>query len=753
MPQPAKHFYDFGPFRIDLVQRELLENGQRVSLSLKAFETLRVLVENHGSIIERDELMQKVWPDAFVEEANLTVNIFLLRKVLNKGLNGAQAIETIPRRGYRFVAPIREADGEPGGEALARPGLSSTSLREAAQALGLARAIPGGPLADSSEPAVAEVTSGRSDSRPHAARSRGILIAAVVFALLAGLVVWWVTHPSPLPRMLGLSPLTQFGRADAFDEIVTDGARLYFVAVKGAERRLMQVSVNGGVPVEIQSPFASPTLFGISADRSELLVGSTTHNEQEVPVWALPLVSRSPRRLGSVIAHDASWSPDGRSMVYGHGLELYLAGADGSQPHQLATLPGRAWAPRFSPDGQVVRFSMEQPRSGPFSLWEIRVDGTRPHPLLPDWKPKAAAWGLGESAGVWTPDDRYFLFRSRQMAEGIWAIREDGSIFRPSTHRPVNLYEGPASLDFYSLTISPDGKRVYFVGQEERYQLVRYDAKIGQFLPYFSEIAAQFTRPVEFSRNGQWIVYGQEQGLYRSRIDGSERLQLAGPLRLFGCPRFTPDGRHVAFQASDPSGLIKIFIVSADGAELKQVTSGNFVDAGPDWSPDGRTLLFQRRTPTPAPEACEHEQYACLLNLDTKSISRLPGSEQGDCFRWSPDGRYIVATRPASSNLSSLDLFDLQTQAWRHLAKPMWCHNLYWSRDSKHVYGQVAGTEQRVFRVRIGNQAFEWVTSPNLSLPPDVASWGFAGLAPDGSPLGVLLRRNGDVYALDVDLP
>ena len=106
MSQSAQHFYDFGPFRLDLGQRVLLQDGQRVSLPPKVLETLRVLVENHGRIVEKDELMKRVWPDTFVEEGNLTVNIFLLRKVLGKALSGIAPIETIPRRGYCFVAPV-----------------------------------------------------------------------------------------------------------------------------------------------------------------------------------------------------------------------------------------------------------------------------------------------------------------------------------------------------------------------------------------------------------------------------------------------------------------------------------------------------------------------------------------------------------------------------------------------------------------------------------------------------------------------
>jgi TolB-like protein/Tfp pilus assembly protein PilF len=99
---------EFGPFRLDLSERLLLCNGQAVPLAPKVFETLVVLVENSGHILEKDELIKRLWPDTFVEESNLAQNIFQLRKVLENGAGGRQFIETIPKRGYRFAAGVKE---------------------------------------------------------------------------------------------------------------------------------------------------------------------------------------------------------------------------------------------------------------------------------------------------------------------------------------------------------------------------------------------------------------------------------------------------------------------------------------------------------------------------------------------------------------------------------------------------------------------------------------------------------------------
>lgn len=112
MTSSEKRFYEFGPFRLDLEERLLLREGKPVQLTPKAFDTLLTLLENSGKVLEKEEMMRQVWPDTFVEEANLAVNISLLRKALGNRADGGHYIETLPRRGYRFAARVREVTEE-----------------------------------------------------------------------------------------------------------------------------------------------------------------------------------------------------------------------------------------------------------------------------------------------------------------------------------------------------------------------------------------------------------------------------------------------------------------------------------------------------------------------------------------------------------------------------------------------------------------------------------------------------------------
>src|SRR5712692_6882851 len=130
MNKPEKHFYDFGPFRLDVVEKVLFREGEVVPLKPKAFDTLLVLVESSGHVLDKDELMKSIWPDTVVEENNLNQNISALRRALGGGENADQYIETLPRRGYRFAASVRESRDESADLVLEKHTLSSVVIEE-----------------------------------------------------------------------------------------------------------------------------------------------------------------------------------------------------------------------------------------------------------------------------------------------------------------------------------------------------------------------------------------------------------------------------------------------------------------------------------------------------------------------------------------------------------------------------------------------------------------------------------------------
>src|SRR5215470_11683960 len=148
MSHQPKPIYEFGPYRLDSGERLLSHDGEVVPLQPKVFDLLLVLVERHGRLLEKDELMKAVWPDTIVEEVNLANNISILRKTLSE--NGERFIETAPKRGYRFVASVREIVEE-------SVGLSREKQPESLKALEVPH-----PAAANGATAIARVTSGES---------------------------------------------------------------------------------------------------------------------------------------------------------------------------------------------------------------------------------------------------------------------------------------------------------------------------------------------------------------------------------------------------------------------------------------------------------------------------------------------------------------------------------------------------------------------------------------------------------------
>ena len=459
----------------------------------------------------------------------------------------------------------------------------------------------------------------------------------------------------------------------------------------------------------------------------------------------MPLPGGSPHPLGEIRAHDAVWSPDGERLVYANGSSLYLAKSDGSTSHLLATVDGIPFFTRWSPDGSRLRFSVEDPKRSSHSLWEVLSDGTNLHPLLPGWSNPPA-----ECCGNWTPDGSYFLFRSARTngsptnTANVWAIREKEPFFQRAGHRPVQLTFGP--LEFSECLPSKDGRKLFVRGVLPRGELVRYDASSRQFVSYLSGMSAQW---LAFSRDGDWVTYVTypEATLWRSKVDGSQRLQLTFRPMFAAMPRWSPDGKRIAFMAAESGKPFKIYVVSADGGSAQRLTTGERNEADPSWSADGQSLAFGRLLPFYAGTGIIAIHS---LDLRTKQISTIPGSEGLSAPAYSPDGRYIAAVTADSKRLM---LFDSSAQKWTELFSGISSSVLWgtpaWSHDGKYIYFPRDG----VGRVRISDRKVEQVlTLKRIRLTGSWGSSSFA-LALDDSPL--VLRDIGtqEVYALDWEAP
>ena len=579
--------------------------------------------------------------------------------------------------------------------------------------------------------AISSLPSGPVQASMKAKRTRfataGVLLVIVVGA--AVLAYLWM-RPEPVPKVSNYVQLAHDGKHKWLAG--TDGSRLYLSYGAYASRSIAEISIRGGELTRIPTPSPNLEAADVSPDGSELLVVDAQGNPDTGPLWGLPVLGGSPRRLGDTVGIDGTWSPDGKMLAYCNGNELFLAKADGTESRKLVTMKDSdlIYHASWSPDESHLRFDVQNPADGSRFLWEVSVEGTDLHRLLPDWnKPPDS-----DCCGRWTADGKYFVFVSRGQ---IWALpRKDGLLHSP---QPIALTSSPLWLT--SPLPSRDGKKLFVVGRTFWGELTRYDVKSGQFAPFLGGISAEY---VAFSRDGQWVAYVTYPGgtLWRSKADGRERLQLTYPPNYAMLPRWSPDGKNIVFFENIADKPSRIYEVSPEGGIPRQLMPDDSQPQwDPNWSPDGTKIVFGG-----APY--NDGSVVRILELASRQVSTLPGSRGFFQPSWSPDGRYISAV---SSDSKTLGLFDFQTQKWTEVAKGTlgWPN---WTKDGQYLQILDSSGTGAVLRIRLSDRNVERVVDlKNFSYTGHL--WTGFAIAPDDSPL--LLRDVGDqgVYALDWEAP
>jgi serine/threonine protein kinase/Tol biopolymer transport system component len=581
-------------------------------------------------------------------------------------------------------------------------------------------------LSDSGSSATHNLADTKSD-----ARGRRIAVAAV--GVLAGLsLVLWLGRSPAVPTVEAVTQVTDDGEQKW--GLQTDGTRIYFSEGQSGSGRLEQVSVTGGDAAELPTHLVNPAIAAVSKDGSQLLVLADSTFRQPSSLWYVPVPSGAARRVGNVVVAGAGLFPDGR-IVYTLGKAVYFADHDGSNAHKLVEVDGNPESLSVSPDGKRIAFTSDTLDVLPTSIYEVSSDGTGLHRIL-----NAGQDGLPSQicCARWTPNAAFLVFLARSTWRwDLWALPQNNF---PRKAMPVRLTNGP--LSYGATAMSPDGRQLFAVGNKRRGEAVRYDLKTQQLVPYFGSISAF---DFNFSRDGKWVVYltYPDHALWRSRPDGSDRLQLSYPPTQAIYPRISSDGSRVTFSTPD----YQSYMIGINGGTPQKVTE-NAVSL--DWSPDGNTLTF---TSIAKGKAFGEPNQVHLRTMDliSRKIFDVPGSE-GKFGAFYVNQDTMIAVTEDSTRFF---LLDLKTGTWSDFfASPDTFISWKVAPDGKYLYCATAGPDPKILRINVANHKPETLMNlKNVQPIVDLYEATEIDIAPDGSPVFARDRGTEEIYALSVKWP
>ena len=721
----------------------IIRSGQVFPVEPKAFRVLLFLVRNPQRVVTKEELLGAVWGDTAVTENSLTRSILKLRRVLDDDAREPKYIETVATVGYRLVCGVRASEEIADHLDVSRNGAVATATARAGQveqhAIDTAIALE----ESKSTPAKAEIL---PDIRPSpSARFRLLWISAAILALFASVAaIRYLRRPLPQPHITSYTQLTHDNRRKGL--FAADSSRLYLTFYWGSQW-VGQISTSGGPIVQIPTTFPKPWVLDASPDGTKLLMLSFDPigpGNQPRSLWIVDPVGSVQHQLASGVVITAGWSPDGRSVVYTRGDgDIRIVAADGTGDHKISTTDfhsdnGMMDRISWSPDGGTIRFDKNN------RIYEIAPDGSNLHQFLPDWRP-----GSMMCCGRWTLDGSFFLFLEWQSPSPhnplfapsqIWMLDERRSLLRRSSTEPVQLTSGPTRWG--GPIASTDGSRIYARGVVLNGQLERANLRTHQLEPLFGGISAEF---VAFSPDRSSVVYVTfpEGILWRANSDGSNPTQLTNPPFYPTMPRWSPDGRQILFYAVDPNGIYKAYLITRQGGPARLLLPENQdFQVNPCWSPDGRRVVL-----TLYPSSGDQSRSEIrIYDLATHQLTKVPGSENLDSARWSPDGEWLTGL---SNDTTELFVYSFRTQRWASLEKG---DNGYptWSHDGKYLYFLHDVANPGIFRMRPTGGAVERVVDlKGFRFTSYYDQW--MGLDPDGAPM--LLRDIGDdnIYALNLE--
>jgi len=579
----------FGPYEADLLSGELRKSGIRLKIQDRPFQILAILLEQPGQMVTREQLQRRLWAeDTFVDfEHGLNTAINKLRQVLSDEADNPRFIETLPKRGYRFIAPVSGASltapTEPMPAMQAIPQIETEAAKESrfTQAVPVAAAPPvPGRLHHLSYFAVAIAM----------VLVAGIALGAWYFLSRRGESAWSEIRIAPLnglPRQ-GDAAFSPDGNQVAFDWAGEKGKYTHvYISQIGATDSPRQLTNTGQGAFEF-APVWSPDGRYIAFYRFD-------DKEQTMAIFVTAALGGSERRLYTVKSPrrvDAlDWSADGKLLAFcdsnsaGEASRVYFLSLDTLEFRPVTSPPAGTLGdttPAFSPDGKSLAFVRD--------TLDVREIYVQP---LPGGTPTQITFDHVDIQGIaWTPDSRELIFgSSRQGNESLWRISAKGGT-------PQRLPIAGASWAVRP-AVSRKGNRLAYTNISYSSAIFRGsltpDHRVGKPLDHFISSTGLEEGP-QYSPDSKYIVFQSTRTgyheIWRSNADGSNPIQLTHfEKNLTGTPRWSPDSKQVSFD-SRPGGHSHVFVINAEGGQPRQLTQGDSENSVASWSIDGKWIYF-----------------------------------------------------------------------------------------------------------------------------------------------------------------
>jgi len=528
MVRQGRPCYEFGPFRLDVSEHMLLRDGHPVALTPKIFDVLRVLVQSGGHLVEKESLLKEVWPDSFVEEGTLNRSVSVLRKALGDSPSGHRYIETVPTRGYRFVAPVTEcldARSKPLNEPHTGPAVHIEAADSDSQSL--------------PKPVPAAVRS-RISKRAVGTAGALLMVGAFSYAVLRPTEL---KRNAPAMRAPAHRQVTFTGK-EGGPTLSPDGSRIAYVSAEKPEKVLIVQELAGGQPLAV---FSAPEVGHLrwSPDGSELMIWARGSGKDGI--YIMPQLGGTPRRIagGQFIG---CWSPDGSTIAVATylGGKIWFLNRLGRE-QRTVSLQGMHWSIwdiDWSPANGLLTF-VSNDYQGRFTIWTIRPDGS-------DQK-RVVAENAEIASARWAPhgDAIYFSRRLGQTVSIDKILVQPGHENREAV--VTTLITGLEADPFFAL--SADGRRLVYARA-----------------PYHSNL---------------WML---EVG-GRGQRQRTETKQLTHGTSLVERPSISPDGTSIVFNIGH-EGLANLYVMPITGGSSKQLTFLDSFNVGGVWSADGKRIAF-----------------------------------------------------------------------------------------------------------------------------------------------------------------